>query len=212
LGLSENTAWAWGGKLIIAKFPRTEAMVQPEPKVWETRDQVLVCAGDVCGDSRPEYVLGMGWFGPMGGVLCVYDSGMRKIAEVETQCLWGIRLEDLTNDGKKEIICWSDAHHGSGEWDRRISIYKYFDGAGLKLVWEGGLYEEFSGFLDKYEIEIKKEEGRPAVIVKKHVLSQWTEHSPDNKRANIRSFKLHPTEAYTWSPVTRRFDKLELKQ
>ena len=116
LRLDERYASGWG-RLVIADSPRTEAMVRPEPRVWETDKQVLICSGDIYGDSRPEYVLGMGWMGPSGGVLCLYDSDLRKIAQVETECLWGIRIEDLTNEGKNEIICWSDAHHGSGLWD-----------------------------------------------------------------------------------------------
>jgi hypothetical protein len=210
LGLDEKYASGWGGKLIIANPPKTEAKVRPEPKVWKTDKQILACSGDICGDSRPEYVLGMGWMGPSGGVLCLYDSGLRKVAEVKTECLWGMRLQDLTDDGKNEIICWSDAHHGSGLWDRRISIYKYFDDIGLKIVWEGGLYEQMGGHLDKYEIQIKDEKGRPAVIMKKHVLSQFSEYSSDPKKTDIRFFKLHPTETYMWSIQNRQFEKVNL--
>ena len=199
-----------GGKLVIADSPRTKAIVQPEPKVWEVDKQVLVCSGDIFGDSPPEYVLGIGWMGPSGGVLCLYDSDLRKISEVETECLWGIRLEDLTNDGKDEIICWADGHHGSGLWDRRISVYKYFGDVGLKLVWEGKLYDEAGGHLDKWEIEIKKEQHKPAVIVKKHILSQFSEYSPESKKTSTRFFKLFAPETYVWNRKDRQFRKTKI--
>jgi hypothetical protein len=202
LGIEEEKYdWGCGHKLIVADSPFTEVSVKPQPDVWRTADQILICSADLCGGAHPEYVLGMGWMGPAGGVLCVYDSSMRKLAGIDTYCIWGLSLRDLINDGKNEIICWSDEHPGTGEWLRCLTIYKYYDGFGLKTIWQGELYAEVLGKIDKYDIEIKNEKDRPAVILKKHVIS---EYKIDNV---VRKKQLQPLETYNWNSKTRHFER-----
>ncbi len=199
----EKHDFNYWGKIIVADSPYTEAMVKPEPEVWKVNDQILVCSADLYGDTHREYAFGMGWMGPAGGILCIYDSLMRKLAEVETYCLWRISLRDLTNEGKNEILCWSDEHHGTGEWFRYLTIYGYYKNLGLKILWEGKLYNEALNCIDKYEIEINKENSKSAVIFKKHVFSQYH----NGLDTTVYYKKLEPMETFHWNSVNKQFEK-----
>lgn len=194
------------GPILIAEQERTHVSRKPVPKVWECDDQVLVAAGDVTGDGKPEFVLGAGWSGPMGGVLAVYDPDLRKIAELEMESIWGIEIADLTNDGAHEILCWEDQHHGSGLWQRQLTVLKHVEGKGLAVVWQGSTYEEACDNLDKHEIRIEQKRGRPARIWTKHVYGQSLD--PGDRNGQRELAKSHPNDlsSYLWNPTTLRFE------
>jgi len=141
----------------------------------------------------------------MGGVLAVYEPNLRKIAELEMECIWGIELADLTNDGTCEILCWEDQHHGSGLWQRRLTVLKYVEGGGIRVVWQGSTYDEASDFLDTHRIKIDQRRGRSAAIVQTSLSQQWPQ-LVDNKPV-IRKSKLHEAVSYAWDKTAMRFVK-----
>jgi hypothetical protein len=147
----------------------------------------------------------------MGGVVAVYDHSLRKIAELEMESVWGIELTDLTNDGTCEILCWEDQHHGSGLWQRRLTVLKYIEGKGLLVVWRRPTYDEACENLDKHDIRIKYKKGQATGIWMKHVYRQWLE--PGDRNGERELVKTHPNERsiFIWNSATLRFEEDEAK-
>ena len=197
------------GPVLIAEGTRKQVSRQPAPKAWEGDDQVLVASGDVDGDGKSEYILGAGWSGPFAGVLAVYDSDLKKLAELKMECIWGVEIQDITGDGADEIICREDQHHGSGLWQQRMTIVKYLEGKGLVVVWSGNTYNEAGTYLDKYDIWIEQKKCQPARIWERHTYEQFLE--PADRYDNRELVQRNPNElsSYIWNPATLQFEKDE---
>lgn len=205
LGLTN--AWIIGCPVIIAQRDRNHAGRTPPLAVWEINKQILFVAGNVIGDAKHEYVLAAGWFGPIDGIVAVYDDQLRKIAECDMESIWDITLTDLTGDGDCEILCWEDQHHGNGLWLRRLTILKYIEEKGLVVVWRGATYDEAADGVDKYDVWIEHHEGRPARIFTKHTYRECLE--PGERDGEPCRVKEHPNEiaSYVWRPETMHFEK-----
>jgi len=207
LGLT-NYTWIHG-PVLIAEGDRKRIARHPVPEVWKTDSQLLLASGDINGDHKPEYVLGAGWSGPMAGVLAVYDNTLSKIAELKTECIWDIELKDLTGDGTCEILCWEDQHHGSGLWQRRLTVLKYVKNTGLDVVWRGSTYDQAGDYLDIHQIKIDQLPGKPALIIRASLSQQWPQ-LVDNKTVIQRS-KRREVVSYAWNKTVMHFEEQSKK-
>ncbi len=193
------------GPVFIAQKERSEIRRKPIPKIGEAHEQVLVAAGDVAGDETPEYVLGAGWSDPAGGVMAVYDQDLRKMAELNIECVWGIELKDLTNDGRCEILCWEDQHQGRGLWQRRLSILRYVEGKGLAVIWKGSTYDQVGDFLETHRIAIDQPRGGSAVIVQTLLRKEWPQRVGNEWL--VRTSEPRSSASYVWDKAQARFVK-----
>lgn len=212
LGLENFGAMELGGTLSVARGNRTAAHAHPFPSVWRTQDQKVVCAGDLNGDGRTEYVLGCGWFGPMGGALCVYDGTLRKVAEVALDDVFALRLEDLIGDGGLEVLCWQDHHNGTDGWRRYLTIFRFSEIGGLTPVWEGDIYSfSTAGGIDvtKHTVRFIRKRGQPTIIARKHTYSRGTHEDTDN--ATSYSYLQTPDTVtrFVWDPVSEKFESVK---
>jgi len=207
LGLENYNAMQLDGPLFVAHEMGGAAWTHPLPRPWHTEDQKLLCAGDLCGDGRTEYVLGFGWFGPMGGVVCVYDDTMRKIAEVPLDDVYGLQLEDVIGDGGLEILCWQDHHNGTDGWLRYLTIFRLSRSGVLQPIWEGFTYSELSvDNITKQKIRIRQTPGKPAVIETEEVYSRGTHEDTDDGTSYSYLETPYTTTRYLWNPVTQTFE------
>jgi hypothetical protein len=217
LGL-ENMGGLAEGTLFVAHGKRNAVQTHPWPRVGfdadgiygGARDQKLLCAGDLYGNGKTEYVLGCGWFGPMGGVVCIYDEALRKIADVSLDDVFALQLEDLTGDGGLEILVWQDHHNGTDGWRRYLQIFRLSKSCGLKTVWEGATYSlgGAGGFnVTKSKIRIRRKGGKPAVIETKEIYSRGTHQ--DSEDGPSYSYFETPcaTTRYVWNPVSETFEE-----
>ncbi len=198
------TKWTWIlDPVLVAEGDRSRVFRQPIPEVWKTNGQLLLASGDINGDGRPEYILGAGWFGPMGGVLAVYDDALRKIAEREMECIWGIELKDLTADGIPEILVWEDEHKGSGQYARWLTILGFVGDKGFAVVWRGSTYFQLGYFLDTYRIGIDSPPGKTAVITQTRLHTEWPQQVDD--KWVVKAADLSETNVYVWNKADMRF-------
>jgi hypothetical protein len=198
-----------GGELSVAQGKRNAAHAHPWPRVWRTDEQKLLCAGDLYGDGRTEYVLGFGWCGPMGGVVCVYDNELRKIADVPLDNVFSLELEDLTGDGGLEILCWQDHHNGTDGWRRYLTVFRLSKSQGLTRLWEGDSYScSNAGGIDvtKHKIHILHTLGKPAVIETKHIYSRGTHEDTENGTSYSYLETPYTIARYVWNPVSQKFE------
>ena len=209
LGLENFGAMELGGTLSVARGNRTAARAHPWPRPWGTLDQKLLCAGDLNGDGRTEYILGCGWFGPMGGIVCIYDDTLRKIAEVALDDVFALRLEDLIGDGGLEILCWQDHHNGTDGWRRYLTIFKFSKSRGLMPVWEGDIYSlSTAGGIDvtKHKVRFIRKRGQPAVIETKHTYSRGTHQDTDSATSYSYLETPYTITRYLWNPASEKFE------
>lgn len=208
LGLDNYSAMALSGRLFVANGKRNAVQTHPWPQVWKTESQILLCAGDLCGDGKTKYVLSGGWFGPMGGFVCVYDEALRKIAEVSLDNVFALKLEDLTGDGRLAILCWLDQHNGTYGWRRNLTIFRLSKTCHLKPVWEGSIYaESYAGGIDvtKHKIRILRKRDKPAVIETKEIYRRGT-HEDDESGSSYSYLETPYTiTRYVWNPISETF-------
>jgi hypothetical protein len=209
LGLENYGGTQLDGTLFIAHGKRNAANAHPWPRVWRTEAQKLLCTGDLYGDGRTEYVLGCGWFGPMGGAVCVYDDVLRKIAEVSVDDVFAIELEDLIGDGGLEILCWQDHHNGTDGWLRYLTVFRLSKSRGLTRVWEGSTYSLSNlGGIDvtKHKIKILRTLGKPAVIKTEEIYSRGVHEDTENGTSYSYLKTPYTITRYVWNPVSERFE------
>lgn len=209
LGLEEYGAMDLGGTLFVAKGKRNEVHTRPWPKVWRAGNQMLICAGDLYGDGRTEYVLGCGWFGPMGGFIVIYDAALRKISEVKLDNVFALQLEDLLGDGGLEILCWEDHHNGTDGWLRYLAIFKPSKARGLTKVWEGATYScsNAGGFdVTKHKLRIVRTRGKPAIIETKHIYSRGIHEDTEDGTSYSYLETPYTRTRYVWNPVSGKFE------
>lgn len=202
------TNWTFiHGPVLVAQGDRRKVMIQPVPDLWKADAQVLLASGNVTGDGQPKYILTAGWWGPLAGVLAVYDGHLKKLVELKMECIWGIELKDVTGDGVDEILCWEDEHHGSGFWMRWLTVVKYIEGRGLVVVWRGSTYYEVDKNLEISDIWIEQKKGQSARIWKKDIYRQHLE--PGDRNGNRELIKGQPNElsSYVWNSATLRFEE-----
>ncbi len=208
LGLENYGVMQIDGTLFVSDGKRNAARAHPWPRVWRTERQKLLCAGDLHGDGRIEYVLACGWSGPMGGIVCVYDDSLRKIAEVSLDDVFAIRLEDLIGDGGLEILCWQDQHHGTDGWRRCLTIFRLSKNHGLMPVWEGSTYSlGNAGGIDvtKHKIRFLRTRGKPPVIETKEIYSRGTHEDEENGTSYSYLATPYTITRYVWNPVSETF-------
>lgn len=208
LGLDNYSKMQLSGGLFVANGKRNAVQTHPWPEVWKTETQKLLCAGDLCGDGKTKYVLGCGWFGPMGGVVCVYDEALRKIAEVSLDDVFALKLEDVTGDGRLDILCWQDQHNGTDGWRRNLTIFRLSKTCHLKSVWEGSTYA-FSNAggndVTKHKIRILRTRDRPAVIETKEIYSRGTHVDDENGSSYSYLETPYTITRYVWNPISETF-------
>ncbi|HTV43007.1 MAG TPA: hypothetical protein VMF08_20755 [Candidatus Sulfotelmatobacter sp.] len=193
LGLDSYSAMELDGNVVVTPGNRHKAKPSPMPRVWAGNDEKLVCAGDLYGDGRTEYVLAFGWFGPMGGVICVYDPSLRKIVDqrVDGNVVW-LELDDLLHDGKLELICCQDHHHGTDGWLRDVTVYRISKSGTLNEIWKDYIYSEFeAGVVSKQKVRFLQTAGKPEVI------ETTTSDAP------------HKTAEYVWNPASGTFERCD---
>ena len=207
LGLEDLSPMALEGPLFIAAGDRRRVSRHPLPRIWKTEDQNLLCAGDLFADGQIEYVLGIGWFGPMGGMICIYDQHLRKITEMPADDIFALQLEDLLGDGHLELLCWQDEHHGSGEWQRYLTIFRVSRTGILQPVWQEYTYSEWGNInISKQKIRIHCRIGRPAIIdcVETYDLGHCKAEGPDDFSYDYVSLPW-TTKRYEWDPAADKF-------
>jgi hypothetical protein len=128
LGLT-NQVWLHN-PILVAAGDRSHVSVTPIPAVCKADSQVLLAAGDVTGDGAPEFIFAAGWWGPMAGVLAVYDQDLGQIARLNTGCIWAVAVQRYSQNGPR-IVCCEDEHPGNGVFNRYTRVYRYVAGAGL---------------------------------------------------------------------------------
>ena len=198
-----------GGALFVAPGKRTIAQTRPWPRVWRPDCQKLLCAGDLDGDGKIEYVLGCGWFGPMGGAVCLYDDALRKTAEVVLDDVFALELEDLTGEGRLDILCWQDHHNGTDGWRRYLTIFRFSKSRGFTPVWEGSTYAlSNAGGIDvtKHKIRILRTRGKPAVIETKEVYRRGTHEDTENGTSYSYLSTPYTITRYVWNPSSETFE------
>jgi len=208
LALGNYSAMQLGGPLFVARGDRTAVSVGSHSKPWHSLDQTLLCAGDLDGDGRMEYVMGCGWFGPIGGFICVYNDSLQKIVELPTDSAFAVELEDVTGDGRPEILCWQDEHRGTDGWRRYLTIFKLSKDNGLKPVWEGPsyTYSQSGGFdITKHRIRILKVPGKPAIIESKETDNRGTHEDVEAGTSYSYHGSDHEMARYAWDPVSEKF-------
>jgi hypothetical protein len=128
LGLT-NQVWMHR-PILVATGTRSQVSLEPTPIICEADSQVLLAAGDVTGDTTPEFIFAAGWWGPMAGVLAVYAQDLHKVAQVETGAIWAVAIgRDQLN--RPCIMCREDEHPGNGVFNRFRRMYRYVPGVGL---------------------------------------------------------------------------------
>jgi hypothetical protein len=193
LGLEQYSPMELQGHLVVAHGDRHKAKLFPAPYVWGADAQRLVCAGDLFGDGRTEYVFACGWSGPMGGVICIYDDSLRKIRDERVDGdVFGVELADLLGDRKLELLCWQDHHHGTDGWVRDLTIYKPAPAGEMREVWSDYTYAEGTATARK-KIQLHRVRGWPAVIE-----ARETSTSPPT------------TTWYEWNPQLGKFQPQEI--
>ena len=218
LGLEKYGGREGAAVLFVAHGKRNAVQTHPWPRVGfgagancgGAGNQNLVCAGDLYGDGKTEYVLGCGWSGPMGGAVCIYDEALRKIAEVSLDDVFALQLEDLTGDGGLEILVWQDRHNGEDAWRRYLQIFRLSQSRGLKTVWEGATYSisDLGGtYVTKSKIRIRRKGGKPAVIETKEIYSRGTTEDADNGTSHSYSKTPCAITRYEWNPVSETFEE-----
>jgi len=215
LGLEHYGGMQLDGKLFVADGKRSVSNAHPWLRVWRTEAQKLLCAGDLYGDGRTEYVLGCGWFGPMGGAVCVYDGALRKIAEISVDDVFALQLEDLIGDGGLEILCWQDHHNGTDGWRRYLTVFRLSKSRGLRPVWEGSTYSLSNlGGVDvtKHKIKIRRTLGKPAVIQTEEIYSRGVHEDTENRTSYSYLKTPYTINRYLWNPVSERFEASKQSQ
>ena len=124
-----NRCWIHG-PILVASGDRTHVSVDPIPSVCGAQSQVLLASGDVSGDGQPEFIFAAGWWGPMAGVLAVYDQRLRQLAQIDTGCIWSVQVV-RDGPGRACIMCHEDEHPGSGLFLRYTRVYRFTAGVGL---------------------------------------------------------------------------------
>ena len=118
------------GRVLVASGDRTRVSVHPTPHVCESGDQLLLASGNIGGGAGPEFIFAAGWFGPMAGLLAVYDQDLHLLSRTDTGSIWRVKVA-RDSLGRPCIICHEDEHPGTGMFMRFIRVYRYVPGVGL---------------------------------------------------------------------------------
>jgi hypothetical protein len=97
---------------------------------------------NLTGTGNAEYVIGLGWGGPTGGTLCVYDDRLSKLDEIPTDLIVRIDPLPIPGQGTCGILTYEDSHPGTGMWRRTARAYHLSPELRLEKVGEWTLYDE----------------------------------------------------------------------